>query len=336
MCRPSRLAVGAALLALVVSGCGGGAAHDAAPVTTIPRTMTTAGAGGTADVQVAVTPWKLPAPVAREVVVSDGRQFTVVGGLDATKVSTAAVVRVDPATGASQPAGTLTEAVHDAAGVRIGNTILVFGGGGPSEDGTVDVQSIPANGPTTVVGKLPQSRSDHVAATVDGKVYVLGGYDGHDIVADVLSSSDGTSFTTVGVLPVPVRYPAVAVVGKTIYLFGGVSNSQAGTDTAAVQRLDTTTGKIEVVAQLPTSLSHASAVVLADQVILLGGYINNTQLSDEILRFDPTTATAVTAGHLPTPLSDAAAVVIANHAYLIGGQSTDRSPLATVMTITIG
>jgi N-acetylneuraminic acid mutarotase len=278
-------------------------------------------------------PWKLPTPVAREVVVAEGRHLTLIGGLDAKRVSTAAVVRIDPATGTSRAAGALSEAVHDAAGARLGNKVLLLGGGGPSENGTPDVQSILADGTTAVVGKLPQPRSDHVVATVDGTMYVFGGYDGRTIVADVLSTRDGTSFTRIAVLPVPVRYPAVAVVGKRIYVFGGVMNSDAGTDTAAVQRLDTATGKIEVVAQLPTPLSHASAVVLRHQVLLLGGYVHNTELSDQILRFDPASTSTESVGQLPAPLSDAAAAVIANRGFLIGGQGTDRAPVATVTTI---
>ena len=73
---------------------------------------------------------------------------------------------------------------------------------------------------------------------------MFGGYDGANIVGDVLTTTDGTSFTKVGVLPVPVRYPAIAVLGHAIYLFGGVASTK-GTDTAAIQRLDTATGKVD-------------------------------------------------------------------------------------------
>jgi N-acetylneuraminic acid mutarotase len=330
--RRALFGVGALVGIAVVSGsCGAGRdSHSSTPGTTVTTTTTSR---PSAVLRVTATGWALPAPVAREVVVTSGRELIVLGGLDATKFSTAAVVRVDTTTGASQSGGTLAEAVHDAAGVRLGDAILVFGGGGPSENGTSDVQSVPTNGATTVLGKLPQPRSDHVAVAIAGKAYVLGGYDGHNIVADVVSTDDGKSFTNVAVLPVPVRYPAVAVVGKMIYLFGGVKDSQAGVDTSAVQRVDTTSGKIDVVAQLPTSLSHASAMVLDGQVFVAGGYINNTQLSDQILRFDPRSATTAIAGHLPAPISDAASAVIANRGLLVGGQGTDRAPVASVTAI---
>ena len=265
--------------------------------------------------------------------VSDGTQLTVLGGLDATKLSTTAIVRVSPTTGESQGAGTLAEAVHDSAGVRVGSNVLVIGGGGPSENGSADAQRVTADGHASIVGKMPQPRSDHVAAAVGGKIYVFGGYDGANIVGDVLTTTDGTSFTKVGVLPVPVRYPAIAVLGHAIYLFGGVASTK-GTDTAAIQRLDTATGKLTVIGQLPTTVSHASAVVLAHQVYLLGGYVNSVQLSDQVLRFDPTTDTTSSAGRLPTPNSDSAAIVVNHVGYLVGGKSTARDPLATVLTIT--
>jgi N-acetylneuraminic acid mutarotase len=286
------------------------------------------------ELKVAVAAWKLAAPIANEVLVTDRSQLTVLGGLDATKLSTNAIVRVNPATGANQSAGTLTEAVHDSAGVRVGNNILVIGGGGPSENGTADVQLVTPDGRVSVVGKMPQPRSDHVAATVGGKVFVLGGYDGANIVGDVVATTDGISFTKVGALPVPVRYPAVAVLRKAIYLFGGVANTN-GTDTAAIQRLDTTTGRIDIVGQLPATLSHASAVVLDNKAYLLGGYVDSVQLSDQILRFDPSTGAAMPAGHLPEPNSDAAAVAVNGLGYLVGGKSTARNPLTTVLTVTL-
>jgi hypothetical protein len=319
-----------AFLVCAAGACGGGGSGPETATTGAPSSTT----APSASVRAAAASWTLPAPVAREVVVASGSRFTVVGGLDATKFSTASIVTVDPTTGNGQPAGALAEAVHDAAGVRAGSRVLVFGGGGPSEDGTADVQGVAANGTSHVVGGMPGPRSDLVAARVGGATYVFGGYDGATIVPDILRTTDGTTFTTVGRLPVPVRYPALAVVGTAVYLFGGVSNSEQGVDTVAVQRFDTRSGTIDTVAHLPTSLSHASAVVLGGHVYLLGGYVGDTQLSDQILRFDPATGAVAAAGRLPAPISDAAAVVVDGKGYLVGGQGADRAPRATVTIVT--
>jgi hypothetical protein len=286
-------------------------------------------------VSAAATPWKLAEPVAREVVLATGNDLEIVGGLDHTKFSTSAVVVVDPATGTAHTPTHLAEAVHDAAGSLLGGRALIFGGGGPSENGTADVQAVPPTGAATVVGKLPQPRSDLAAATVANRAYVFSGYDGNVFVPSVLSTTDGATFTTVGTLPVPVRYAATAVVGKIVFLFGRVADA-AGHDTAAIQALDTSTGTIAQVAQLPTTVSHASAVNISGQVYVLGGFVHNSTLSDQILRFDPTTKTTTTVGTLPYPVSDAAATVIGTRAYLVGGESTDRNPLTSVTVLTVG
>ena len=57
--------------------------------------------------------------------------------------------------------------------------------------------------------------------TIGTTAYVVGGYDGPSMDAEVLATNDGVQFNEVVALPVPVRYPAVAVLDKKIYVFGG-------------------------------------------------------------------------------------------------------------------
>jgi len=64
--------------------------------------------------------------------------------------------------------------------------------------------------------------------------------------------------------------------------------------------------------------------------------VDNTQLSDQILRFDPATGSTTSVGTLPAPVSDGAAVVVGKQGYLVGGQGVDRAPLATVTVISAG
>jgi N-acetylneuraminic acid mutarotase len=283
-------------------------------------------------VRITPAPWKLPSPSSREVVLTDGRQLFLLGGLDAAKQTTGSVVRVDPSNGASQAVGSLVQPVHDAAGAAVRGTYVVVGGG-TGEEGSAAVQSFDPASPGKVVGNLPGPRSDHVAVEVDGKVYVVGGFDGRQLTRDVLVSDDGVSYRTLGALAEPVRYPAVAAAGGAIYVFGGVA-TVSGADTRSIQKIDPASGQITVVGQLPAALSHASAVVLGDQVLVLGGFVSN-QLTAQVLRFDPRTAAITDAGSLPAPVSDGAAVTVGDTAYLVGGQGTDRAPVAAVVTLKI-
>jgi N-acetylneuraminic acid mutarotase len=324
------------VLAVLLTACGAGGSGQTTATTGHPGTSTAAtttppsSGGGTVSASTAA--WKLTEPVAREAVVAAGNNLEILGGLDHTKFSTAAVVVIDPTTGSAQTPAKLAEAVHDSAGAALDGRVLVFGGGGPSENGTADVQAVPASGTATIAGKLPQSRSDHVAATAGNRAYVFSGYDGSAFVPSVLSTADGISFTN---LPVPVRYAAIAASSKTLYLFGGVADA-AGHDTNAIQALDTATGAITQVAQLPTPVSHASAISLGGKIYVLGGFVNNSTLSDQILRFDPTTKTTTAVGKLPYPVSDAAAITINGKGYLVGGESTQRNPLTSIIVLTGG
>ena len=67
-------------------------------------------------------------------------------------------------------------------------------------------------GAGAVAGQLPQPRSDLATTTVGRTDYIVGGYDGTTYDPSVLATTDGTHFTSVANLPVPVRYPAVVAL----------------------------------------------------------------------------------------------------------------------------
>jgi hypothetical protein len=272
----------------------------------------------------------MPAPMSREVLLTDGHQLVGLGGLNAAKVSSPAVFSIDPATGTAKPFGTLSPAGHDAAGAFLNGKYLVFAGGtGATPPITNIVQAVPTDGGMAEnLGMLPQPRADLAAAVVDNTAYVVGGsQETQSFFPSVLASTDGAAWRTAGSIAQPVRYPAVTAVNGAVYLFGGVTST--GTDTSAVQRYDPKTGTTTVIAQLPAPTSHASAVALGGAVYVLGGFVNNT-VSNQVLRVDLGTGSVTPAGTLPAALSDAAVTTIGSVAYLAGGQGPDSAPVNTV------
>lgn len=276
------------------------------------------------DLTAVVEPWHLPGAVSREVVLVDHRRLVVAGGLAAAGSSTA-IVRIDPGTGTASGSGKLARPVHDAAGVTLGGRHYVFGGGAQATVATV--QEFGSDGSAVVVGRLPRPRSDLVAAVAGSTAYVLGGYDGATTDPAVLATTDGRHFAMVARLPVAVRYPAVAGLGHTLYLFGG---EHAGSPTTAIQRVDIHTGTAALVGHLPHPLAHASALTLGGTVYLLGG-VTATSADEGITRFNPTTDVVVPAGRLPYPVSDAGVAVLDGTAYLVGGENPH--PLGTVIAL---
>jgi hypothetical protein len=114
-----------------------------------------------------------------------------------------------------------------------------------------------------------------------------------------------------------VRYPAIAVLGSTLWVFGG----DLGTaDTDVIQAIDLKTHTASVAGHLPTAIGHASAFVLHGAVWLVGGRVGG-QPNADIRRFDPATHTVSVTGHLPIPVRDSAIAVVGSTAYLLGGQS---------------
>jgi hypothetical protein len=181
---------------------------------------------------------------------------------------------------------------------------------------TTATSTAPQQLSVSVVGSLPQPRSDASAVTIGHTSYVVGGYDGSRADADVLATTDGVRFTTVATLPVPVRYGATVVDAGEIY-----------------------------VGHLPQRIAGASAFVLANHIYLAGGVgpaagpagtpsseansgLSTTPLST-VWAYDAKKKKAIVAGNLPVPTSYAGAAVVGNRAWLVGGESAGV-PLTSV------
>lgn len=218
-------------------------------------------------------------------------------------------------------AGHLSTATAGGAAVASGNRILLFGGTGTGALNAVALFD-PASGTTIEAGLLPHPRSDAAATQVGNEIIVLGGFDGTAAVPDILATADGTSFHAVGKLATPVRGPAVAVVGTTVFVFGGVISGAdtTGTFSSDVQAYNITTGRTRVVGTLPAPLAHARAAVLGDQVYVLGGRTPAGPTA-AIQRFDSRIEALTMAGTLPRPVADAAGATIGGTVYLAGGMA---------------
>jgi Kelch motif/PQQ-like domain len=288
-----------------------------------------------ATLAVRLAPRPLPAPISGESVVAMRGGPLILGGLDSSSASVSGVFQLDAGSGQLHEAGALGGPLHDAAAVRLGDQVLVFGGGKTTS--TDAVQALPAPGGviaagTTAhqVGSLPTVRSDLSAVTAGGRAYVLGGYDGSEPIASVLQTADGSSFTQVAMLPSPARYMAVAAVNRRIYAFGGETADGGASD--AIQEVDPGAGTARIVGHLPQALSHAGAIVLGNRLYVLGGDIGGSP-SDAIWRFDPESGKAEPAGRLPVAVSDGATATVGSTAYLIGGTGVGETPLRTIVTL---
>jgi hypothetical protein len=272
--------------------------------------------------------WRRHAQPAREVVLPHGRDILIAGGLTPGQESTSETVVLDPATGQASPLGRLAAATQDSGGSLLGGRPVVFGG--RTGASTATVQAVTGPGTASMLGPLPQPRSDLAAVTVHGIAYLIGGYDGASYTYSVITTRDGTHFSTLTKLPVPVRCPAVAAIGDQIWVFGG--QTEAGL-TNVVQQIDVSRGTARVVGRLPSPLAGETGFTLGGMIFLAGGQMVRSGTppssrtaatalitSDRVLRYNPASGATSLAGQLPVPVAYGAGTVMGGTAFLLGGE----------------
>jgi N-acetylneuraminic acid mutarotase len=263
----------------------------------------------------------LPVALQRASAVVNKGHLVVIGGLNASGNSTNTTYDVTMKNG--KPVVTagmqLAQPTHDAGAGVLGDKIYVYGGGQSATTGVI--QSL-TSGSSSVVGALPQPRSDLTVAQGIGTNYVLGGYDGLTASSEVLATTNGTTFSSVGSLPQPVRYGASVLYQGTLYVFGGQVGSAP---TTTIQAINVHTGQAMIVGELNTALEGAAAAVVNGHIYLVGGTDASGQPSSAIYEFNPSTAMIENAGSLSEPLSNVAVASWNHELVVVGGAGTGSS-----------
>jgi hypothetical protein len=339
------------LVVLTVAVTGGGRAKQAVPPArhTSPSTTAIATDAPVPAVESGLLPWQLNGPLSREVVLpsADGSSFVVVGGLGAEGLSDQGVYRVDPVNGHATRIGQLVAPLHDGAGVELRGRGYVFGGGtavplaSAQRLVSLGAAGVSSTGTAATLAPLPQPRADDSAVTIGATAYIVGGYDGSSGDAAVLATTDGSSYTAVAHLPVPVRYAAAVASGGDIYVFGGdaTSGAHAGAPVSTVQVVDPATGHATIAGSLPEPLAGASAAVLGGQIYIAGGETSSETGTagtgtpaavDTIWAWLSDRHHALAAGRLMVAVSHAAVTVLGKRAWLVGGEAPSGMPVTAV------
>ena len=283
-------------------------------------------------------PWHLSAAVSRSVVVPGSNDtLLVVGGLGPDGSSSSRVVSLRVPGGASTPLAGLASGLHDAAGARLRNRVVLFGGGDPVATGLVQSLNLTApSSPSTPMGNLPQTRADAATVTVGGVTYLIGGYSGNAPDTTVLATSDGIHFSSVAALPVPVRYPAVAALSGRIYVFGGeaVTGRDAGQPLSVVQVIDPARRHASLGSPSPVALAGAAAGVAGGTLYVAGGDTAAAGApSTTIWALDRTSGRLLRAGTLPVAVAHAGAAVLGSRLWLVGGETQGGTPVTDVQMV---
>lgn len=176
--------------------------------------------------------------VGDTVVISGGVTVNASGKYSLTPATSLARLQADGSLSAWQDGPPIASGREHHSMLVSGKTVFVVGGL-IGTDGTTDVESATVSDDGTlsqwiVTTPLPQKRSHHAAALVNGRIYVVGGLQGNPAgasmsLSDVIAApvnGDGTlgAWSTVSNLPVTVATHSVAAFESWLYVIGGIEN----------------------------------------------------------------------------------------------------------------
>ena len=195
-------------------------------------------------------------------------------------------------------------------------------------------QSLPDN-PYDFYGRLvmPDQVSDSQLAVIDGYAYLFGSkVSSHIYRASI--DNPGNWIDTGATLPTALYGSSLAIVGTTIYLFGGNDGyGSVNTIFAAPTSnpLDWTS-----VGTLPNSVESASLAMANGSLYLFGGLQGDTA-TNQILTASTSTPTvwSVASGTLSVPLYGSTILQTNGYWYLLGGQLSPISTTANIYQATV-
>src|SRR5581483_10609137 len=210
---------------------------------------------------------RLPVPTHDAAAALVGGAVYLLGGGEA--VSTDAVVRVNPQTGAAARAGSLGEPLSDLGAAVVDGHAFIVGGYTGAKYATGVLRFQPGASPPLVT-RLPVGLRYAAVAAQGGRIYVAGGLSTSGETRSVYAIDPAArSVRKVATLPFAVAHAALASLDGSLYLIGG--RSAAGSGVSTILRIDPATAAVARAGRLPQPLQDPAAVTLGSRIVVLGG-----------------------------------------------------------------
>jgi outer membrane protein assembly factor BamB len=134
----------------------------------------------------------------------------------------------------------------------------------PPPPSASDIRLVPAG------YRLPAPVQREVAVAYGGSIYIAGGLDaaGSSAAGVFRLHPRGGSLTRIGTLPRAFHDGAGAVIGHSLFVFGGGT----GQSSAIVQAIDLSGGRARLAGRLPMALSDLAAASVRGTIYLVGGW----------------------------------------------------------------
>ena len=289
-----------------------------------------------------------PEPIAEIAGAASGGKLYVFGGLGPNFEAIGMVYEYDPASDKWTKKKPMPAPAHHLAITELNGKIYIFGGfdlpaSGPQGWVPIDHawEYTPAADAWKSLAPMPSKRGSAVAATVNGKIYVIGGatfHPGskeialyanrpHRSVPDVDEYDPATNkWSARSPMPTARNHAGVGAVNGKIYVIGGrIGAAFMGTasNTDVVEEYDPASDSWGTVRlRMPTPRSAGAAGVYGGMIYVAGGEYQNAQLMGAfraLEAYNPATNQWVTMPNMPSPRHGFASAVIGNRFYIISG-----------------
>ena len=181
----------------------------------------------------------------------------------------------------------------------------------------------------TSLPAMPFNAADETAALVNGKFYIIGGYNNtatNPLASDYQFNPATGAYTAMASMPTARWGPISAAIGNIIYVFGGDTSSNTGT--AANQSYNPATNTWAKLASLPAALAFQGITGCTDGTNM---YLFYNSLA---YRYSPATNTYTKLASMPDPmLSWASCSYVNGNIYVIGGYSNGAVPYTQIYNI---
>ena len=289
-----------------------------------------------------------PEPSEELVGLSTGGKFYVFGGLGPGWIPQGLVYEYDPSANKWTKNKPMALPAHHVAFTELNGKFYAFGGFVPPQSGPpawVPINNAweydPAHDSWKALAAMPSARGSAVAATVNGKIYVIGGaamHPGskeaalyptrpHRSVGTVEEYDPKTnSWSERSSMPTARNHAAVGAVNNKIYVIGGRRGSAfifTASNTNVVEEYDPATDQWGLVrARMPTERSGGAWGVYNGRIYVAGGEHQDGHLMAAfraLEAYDPATNSWSELPMMPMPRHGLAGAVVGHRLHLASG-----------------
>jgi len=181
----------------------------------------------------------------------------------------------------------------------------------------------------SIGSSMPTARTEVAGAVLDGKIYVIGGFEEQGEATNLVEVYDPQTdrWDRVSPLPIPLEHTAVSTYDGQLFVVGGytiVDGERTPTD--KLFSYNSSTDKWKELKSMPKARGALTANFIDGILYTIGGEDSSLKTLKKTEAYDPTTNTWSTKSSMPTPRHHIASIADDEKIYVIGGRQTGNFP----------